>query len=115
MYAAAGAGMRSACLSRQVGSSVLDTEGNIVATGANEVPRAGGGVYGETHKEEDSDDRCFVSRKVCSNTKEQIQIANDLYDDIKDLLKDDLGKEAVVQQLRGSRVGELLELGRDST
>jgi deoxycytidylate deaminase len=53
----------------------LDQDGNIVATGANEVPRAGGGVYGENHKEDDSDDRCFVTRKVCSNTKEQIQIA----------------------------------------
>ena len=112
MYAAAGAGMRSACLSRQVGASVMDDMGNIVATGANEVPTAGGGVYGETHAEGDVDDRCFVTRKACSNTKEQIQIANDLFADIKDLLKDGLAKEFVVQQLRDSRVGELLEFSR---
>ena len=112
MYAAAGAGMRSACLSRQVGSSILDADGNIVATGANEVPRAGGGVYGEANADDGVDDRCFVNRKACSNTKEQIQIANDLYDDIKNLLKDDLDQVSVVQQLRGSRVGELLEFSR---
>jgi deoxycytidylate deaminase len=112
MYAAAGAGMRSACLSRQVGSSVLDAEGNIVATGANEVPRAGGGVYGENASDDAVDDRCFKRLKACSNTMEQIQIAKDLYEDIKDLLKDNLNKDAVVQQLRDSRVGELLEFSR---
>ncbi len=112
MYAAAGAGMRSACLSRQVGSAVLDASGNIVATGANEVPRAGGGVYGETLSDDSPDDRCFVTRRACSNTKEQIQMANDLFDDLKDLLKEDLSRESVIQELRDSRVGELLEFSR---
>jgi len=47
MHAAAGAAMRSACLSRQVGAALVDSDGNVVATGTNEVPKAGGGVYGE--------------------------------------------------------------------
>ena len=40
--------MRSACLSRQVGCALMDSAGTLIATGTNEAPRAGGGVYGET-------------------------------------------------------------------
>ena len=112
MYAAAGAGMRSACLSRQVGASVLDKSGNVVATGANEVPKAGGGVYGESTLDDSGDDRCFVRRRVCSNTKEQIQIAKDLYDDIKGMMSPGVEQDEVVQVIRDSRVGELLEFSR---
>ena len=45
MFAAYGAQLKSACLSRQVGAALLDRAGNILATGTNEVPKAGGGVY----------------------------------------------------------------------
>ncbi len=112
MYAAAGAGMRSACLSRQVGASVLDKQGNVVATGANEAPRAGGGVYGEATDDGAEDDRCFVSRKACSNTIEQLQIAQDLVDDLSDSLKPDVARDLVVTHIRNSRIGELLEFSR---
>ena len=47
MFHAFGAQMRSSCLSRQVGAALMDERGDIVATGTNEVPRAGGGVYGD--------------------------------------------------------------------
>jgi deoxycytidylate deaminase len=47
MSHADGAARRSACLSRQVGAALVDARGGLVSTGANEVPRAGGGVYGE--------------------------------------------------------------------
>jgi len=39
------AALRSAELGRQVGAAIADPEGNIVALGANEVPKAGGGSY----------------------------------------------------------------------
>ena len=48
MHHAYSAQMRSACLSRQVGAALVDRNGNLLATGTNEVPRAGGGVYGES-------------------------------------------------------------------
>lgn len=41
MYAAWGAGLRSSCLSRQVGVAILDAKGDLIATGTNDVPRAG--------------------------------------------------------------------------
>lgn len=38
MHHAYGAGLRSACLSRQVGAALVDSTGNVVSTGTNEVP-----------------------------------------------------------------------------
>jgi len=37
--------LRSSDLSRQVGAAICDIEGNVLATGTNEVPKAGGGQY----------------------------------------------------------------------
>jgi cytidine deaminase len=39
------AGVRSAEMGRQVGAAICDQEGNVVATGTNEVPKAHGGCY----------------------------------------------------------------------
>ncbi len=55
MYAAYSAGLRSACLSRQVGAAISDKEGNIIATGCNDVPKSGGGLYNEMSQ---PDSRC---------------------------------------------------------
>jgi len=44
MHHAHSARVRSACLSRQVGSALVDSDGTVVATRVNEVPAAGGGV-----------------------------------------------------------------------
>lgn len=45
MYLAYAASLRSADLSRQVGAVVLDVRGDVIATGANDVPSAGGGPH----------------------------------------------------------------------
>src|SRR5205823_5215806 len=57
MYAAYAAGLRSACMSRQVGAAITDVHGNILATGCNDVPKSKGGLY--TAADEDKDWRCF--------------------------------------------------------
>lgn len=112
MYEAAGAGMRSACLSRQVGASLLDSEGNIISTGANEVPQAGGGVYGETFEQDYQDHRCFKSHGYCSNTTEQTVISSQIAEDIAPFLSPDADSEELIKTLKASRVGELLEFSR---
>lgn len=43
MFLAAGAALRSAEYGRQVGACIATSEGSVVALGANEVPRPGGG------------------------------------------------------------------------
>lgn len=45
MYLAYAASLRSADLSRQVGAVILDLRGDVIATGANDVPGADGGPY----------------------------------------------------------------------
>lgn len=45
MFVALASALRSADLSRQVGAAILNSRGDLVACGANEVPRPGGGVY----------------------------------------------------------------------
>ena len=112
MYAAGGAAMRSACLSRQVGAAILDKEGNIVATGANEVPKAGGGVYGEQFGDGHFDDRCYVHKRYCSNTKEQTSIAEEILGELEGSLRDDVDKAKLVAKLKSGRIGELLEFSR---
>lgn len=112
MYHAHAAKMRSACLSRQVGAAVLDGRSNIIATGTNEVPKGGGGVYshGDVH-----DSRCAYHSDgtYCRNTREQNEIISELIKIVPEL--DGLGsdrKQEVADLLRKSRIGGLLEFSR---
>jgi len=45
MFMAYAASLRSADLSRQVGAVIANSHNDIIATGANDVPRFGGGLY----------------------------------------------------------------------
>lgn len=56
MYAAYSSGLRSACLSRAVGACITDSDGNILATGCNDVPKANGGLYTDM---DNNDQRCI--------------------------------------------------------
>ncbi|MEN6527388.1 MAG: hypothetical protein ABFD65_12960, partial [Candidatus Polarisedimenticolia bacterium] len=47
MFLAHAVALRSADLSRQVGAVIVADEGDVVAVGTNEVPKAGGGLYWE--------------------------------------------------------------------
>jgi deoxycytidylate deaminase len=124
MHHAYSAQMQSACLSRQVGAAVVDINGNVVATGTNEVPKAGGGVYGETFERDSYDARCAFfpesEQRYCRNTREQNEIIGELLDTVQKLLSDieDVRnlqperKASLALQLRKTRVGGLLEFSR---
>jgi deoxycytidylate deaminase len=45
MFMASSAAQRSGDLSRQVGAAIFDGSGDLLSTGCNEVPKAGGGTY----------------------------------------------------------------------
>lgn len=117
MYHAYGARMRSACLSRQVGAALLDQKGNLLSTGTNEVPRAGGGVYGgafEDFSDQDpsteSDHRCGVHGGYCRNTREQNEIIKELLDSVPEL-KNDLTPD-LLKRIRQTKIGQLIEFSR---
>ena len=119
MNVAFGAQVRSACLSRQVGASIIDEQGVLVSTGTNEVPRAGGGVYGaqlddgEAHEDHRCAYRGLEDVPFCANTREQNVIANELIAALvaKGLVAD-TNRQAVFDELRQSRIGSLLEFSR---
>ena len=121
MFHAYGARMQSSCLSRQVGAALLDQTGAVVSTGTNEVPRAGGGVYGGVFQAEQtadparSDDfRCFVHRKFCTNTRHQNEIIEELLGSI-DKVEEIKGSEKralLAGAIRKSRIGQILEFSR---
>ncbi len=80
MYYAQGARYRSASMARQVGAAILRPDGTIVATGANDVPKAGGGLYKESDKPdgrdhartEHRDSSDFYKREVVIDFLEQL-------------------------------------------
>lgn len=45
MFLACASSLRSAQLSRQVGAAITTREGDVLAVGCNDVPKAGGGLY----------------------------------------------------------------------
>lgn len=117
MHHAYSAQLRSACLSRQVGAALIDTHGNLLASGTNEVPIAGGGVYGENPDgvatRLASDHRCaFRGSKYCSNTREQNDIILDAVESIGAVVKLGQKENDIAEVLRNGRIGELLEFSR---
>jgi deoxycytidylate deaminase len=118
MFHAYGARMRSSCLSRQVGAALIDGSGSLIATGTNEVPRAGGGVYGGVLAETvsgdldtDSDFRCFVHNGFCSNTQSQNHIIEDLFNSVTELKGIKLNED-LLKRVRKTRIGQLIEFSR---
>ena len=117
MYHAYAARLGSACLSRQVGAALIDRDGQLLATGCNEVPRAGGGLYGqgEGDEEERERGRCHGLNGYCSNTHER----NEIIDDVMKLFEDQ-GVSITTSELRDklktglrrSRLGQLIEFSR---
>jgi deoxycytidylate deaminase len=112
LYFADAAALSSACLSRQVGAAIMDKEGNLLATGRNDVPKPGGGLYEEEHIEVPNG-LCHV-RGHCSNKKEQSAIANEILQIFQQEGMPSIeGKEETVRAaLAGTRMGSLIEFSR---
>lgn len=92
MYFAAGAALRSADLSRQVGAAIFGPNHDIISLGCNEVPKAGGGTYWE----EDDDDQRDFQRGFDSNHR----------------IKEDMIRDALtrLQKVEGWLVPELRDM-----
>lgn len=115
MHHAHSARVRSACLSRQVGAALVGADGTVVSTGTNEVPRAGGGVYGEhfagAHTAEDH--RCAFrsGEKICSSNVEQNRIIDELIASLP-ILAEMSDQDSLRAKIRKTRLGGLIEFSR---
>ncbi len=118
MFLAYAAALRSADLSRQVGAIVLDARGDIVATGANDVPSPGGGPYWPRRPQYWPEPRANggpdQERGFDSNERERDRILGGI---IRKFTGVEAGDDAsLVQeyrsQLEGTGVLDLTEFGR---
>lgn len=112
MFMAFASALRSADLSRQVGA-VIARNNEILATGANDCPKPGGGLYWpeynrETHEYADAGNGRDYKRGEDSNKKEQRKII----DEILSRLDEGADKSKVEAALLRSRIGDLTEYGR---
>ena len=111
------AARRSAEPGRQVGAAVANREGDVVAVGCNEVPRAFGGQYWpddpDVLADEDNDGR-EMHRNTDTNSARQAEIASDILFRLRDDLKPEaLGDpERLSAAVLGSSLGEITEFGR---
>jgi deoxycytidylate deaminase len=111
MYVAYAAGLKSACLSRQVGAAIADTNGNIVSSGCNDVPKARGGLY--TYSDSQMDNRC-VHKGYCFNDRHK----DKLKEQIQELLREELNlkseeAERIAAKIKSSsRLSDLIEFSR---
>lgn len=115
MYIAESAARRSGCLSRQVGAAILTDDGDIVATGRNDVPSATGGLY----KEEDGirDARCLRRfDHACSNEKNKTNIFIKIDKILRGLLGQNVPASSIgsiMKELESeSEIKDLLEYSR---
>lgn len=117
MFMAFNSSVRSGDLSRQVGA-VISREKQIIATGANDVPKSGGGLYWaeldpKTGKVEDHPDGKDYTREGDSNKQAQSEIIKEIASNLleKGLFKEENQLE-IIKILKDSKISDLTEFGR---
>lgn len=120
MLHARAAALRSADMNRQVGAAIVNGEGDLLALGCNDVPKAHGGLY---WPDDENDDRDF-KRKMDSMAEHRVQVLGELLNALKsaDLLKvEDQDLSEIVESLvngkrrdllKGTAAMNVLEFGR---
>lgn len=117
MFMAFNSSVRSGDLSRQVGA-VISREKQIIATGANDVPKSGGGLYWaevdkKTGKVEDHPDGKDYTREKDSNKQAQAEIIEEIANNLlgSGLFEEERQLE-IIKILKDSKISDLTEFGR---
>jgi deoxycytidylate deaminase len=124
MFQARATAQRSADLSRQVGAVIATKTGEILATGCNEVPRAGGGVIWDAVAGSERDYRDYkIGQDAAAGTRKEIVAellealaqAGCLTEERSARNSEDRAQDALYVEpkpLAGTTVAGLLEFGR---
>lgn len=115
MYAAASAAANSACLSRQVGAAVTTSDGEVISTGWNDVPRKGGGLYLSNPQDSagEDDKRCWNrDGGKCFNDAEKVLFADQLMDVLNEFIPSDKSNDARAAIASFSKLKGLIEFSR---
>jgi deoxycytidylate deaminase len=125
MFHAKAAAMRSADLSRQVGAVITTADGEIIAAGCNEVPKAGGGSVWEGREEDKGKDYRDHTLGYDSTARMKHETIAEIFErlkpdwlasELRDLSPQELATKALYEgaspRLRGTRADSILEFGR---
>lgn len=105
MFMAYSASLRSAQLGRQVGAAITNDDGDILAVGCNEVPKAGGGQYWDG---DPGDERDHIKGQD-SNDVRKTAILNEILYVLPDSLQKDIELD---RRLRNTSLFSITEFGR---
>ncbi|MFU2209097.1 anti-phage dCTP deaminase [Solidesulfovibrio sp. C21] len=112
MHIAQASAHRSSCLSRQVGAAIIGHNGEIVSTGRNDVPKFGGGLYGDGEQETYN---CY-NTGGCKND----EYKNDIFKQLAAILrkkfplsvKDEMIKTALDEIKKNTKLKDIIEFSR---
>lgn len=117
MHLAFSSALRSADLSRQVGAVITSSNGDILATGTNDIPKSGGGLYCSRLNEynggiyDDSLGRDYM-RGFDSNACEKSGLIDNIYNAVQPYLKDEVSEESLKEIISKSKLKDITEYGR---
>jgi deoxycytidylate deaminase len=116
MQHAFSAALRSADLSRQVGAAITTDDGQLLAVGTNDVPKAGGGMYWpgrNDHRDfrfaETDEPNAEMKRVILADLLARLRDEKLRADHVE---LDDLTIEQIGNNLKGSRLMNITEYGR---
>jgi cytidine deaminase len=121
MYLAEAAALRSAALGRQVGAVISTCGGDVIAIGANEVPKFGGGLYwdGDVPDRRDfqvgHDANDIMKFRVLGEILKRLKEAGWLAEGVSSYSPTDLTKLALDGEsapLAGAQLDNIIEFGR---
>jgi deoxycytidylate deaminase len=102
MFLAYASAVRSGELSRQVGAALVSAAGDVVALGANDVPRRGGGLYWPT-----ADDDRDAIRGEDSNWRVRRELLESVADEVEAV-----NPPEFAARLANTRLKQITEYGR---
>lgn len=117
MYLASSASANSACLSRQVGASIVDESGNVISVGWNDVPCFEGNLYTQQNSVDiqgENDYRCLnFQNGKCMNDIQKDRISKNLLNELlaHECITEE-NKEKTLKIIEKSRLGGLIEFSR---
>jgi deoxycytidylate deaminase len=120
MFFAQAAALRSLDLSRQVGAAIVSDEGEILATGCNEVPRPGGGLYwddGDSYRDYElgHDANTTIRQDIIEDAYGKLRAAGQLNESLQDINDRDLAAGSLFGSpghLKKSKISDVIEFGR---
>jgi deoxycytidylate deaminase len=107
MYLAYAASLSSGDLARQVGAALMDGNGDCLGIGWNDVPKAGGGLYGPektSHRD--------MNIGYDSNDAEKMQMATAIIRALKPEITTEINANDAREKLAGTGFFDITEFGR---